>query len=456
MDKRRLTKYVRDKNIAVSVDRPKPEEPAQVVDLGLTKEEIKAKLKPKREPKKKVERPFLVLKDQECYMAERDYEITEELKKSYIEQSKSRKTITDKGDRGQKNLYFTDVRSCPRQVYYKFFEPERARDYTVKGLILFDDGDRHHLNIQRRLEDRGKGINPEGFLEVPEVGATGYYDQLYVVGNENGYTLCDIEEIKSKFPFACTDIDQEDYDQAQLYIYAAQFSKRLQTKHIKVIGARLVYKDRAVQTEEVHFAWRLKPDPERQQQILEYFRYLKFTVIDQKKLVPHPYEKKSTKCEYCRFKEWCWRKFPDKVDEWQPTEDLENVKLPAQEILESFAKRLYEILKQEKELREEKKKLEPIMLKYFLETKNAILPVNQFEGLAPKQGSRSEWDIQGLRAALGDEFYAKISKPDSSLIKDLIFKEYVDASKFETFKTIKQSKPSLYIKKLQGGLDNAD
>ena len=458
MDKRTLNRQTRDHNIAVSQKRKKPEESGETKKLGLSKEEIAAKLKPvskKPPPKKEKPKPYYILKPQEQFLAERDYEIIEDLNQSYIEQSKfERGTITDKGDKRQKNLYFTSIKDCPRAIYYKFFEPERARDYTVKGLILFDDGKQHHTNIQRRLEDRGKARNPEGYLEIPEVEASGYYDQLYPIGNDNGWFLCDITEVKSKLPFACESINQDDYDQGQLYCYAAQFSKRLKTKRIKVVGVRLLYKDRAVQTEEVHFAWRVKPDLDRQREILDYLRFLKFTVIDKKTLVPHPYEKKSTKCIYCRFKEWCWREYPDVV-EARETVDLEEIKLPTQEILESHAKRLAEILRQEKDLREERKALEPILLYYFTKTETALFPLNDTEALAQKQGKSTEWDRIALREALGLELYGQIAEPKATLITDLIKREYLDTAVFEKFKKYKLNKPSVYIKKIKGET-NAD
>lgn len=434
---------------------PKPKK-AKSKTPEFTKDEIRRKLKPlskavKSEAKARP-KPFLVLKEQESLLAERDYELVEEINKSYIEDSKRGKgALRDKGDRGQKNLYFSNVRACPREIYYKFFEPERARDYTVKGLILFDDGNLHHKNIQRRLEDRGIGRNPEGFLEIPSCGAVGYYDALINVGNENGWTICDMGEIKSKLPYACEAIAQSDYDQAQLYHYAAQFSKRLETKKIKVRNIRIIYKDRAVQTEDVHFGWMVKPDLDRQQDIIEYFQWLHDVVVAKKFLSLHPYEKKSTKCQWCLFKEWCWREYPDLMIE-QKEEATTDLKLPEKEILDSYAKKLHEILRKMSELKAEKDKLEPILLAYFSKTKNPVYPVTSGEGLAPKQSKSTVWDIKGLKEAIGPEMYARISEPKGKHVTDLINREFVDAAKFEQFKKYKPKKPSIYIKKIQGGI----
>lgn len=449
------TRRTRDENISEFLKREsrkkkqaKPK-PAKEEKPKLTKEEIRKKLKPKlKEVKTKAKpKPFPILKDQKELLAEKDLEVPEILAKSYIEQSKHKgDTIRDKGDLRQKNLYFSNVKDCPREIYYKFFEPERARDYTVKGLILFDDGGIHHRNIQRRLEDLGKGKNPEGFLEIPEFNATGYYDLLVPVGSENGWQICDIGEIKSKLPYACNEIAQPDYDQAQLYHYGAKLSKRLKTKRIKIRNIRIIYKDRAIETDEVHFAWMVKPDLDRQLEIREYFQWLYDVVISTKFLAPHPYEKKSKKCTYCRFKEWCWRKYPDQFVEEK--EEEEKITLPEKEILDSYAKRLHEILKEEAKFRAEKKKLEPILLHYFKKTKNLIYLVNNNEGLAPKISNNTEWDLEGLKAAIGLEMYAKISEPKSKHITDLINREFVDAAKFEAFKKYKPKKPSIYIKKI--------
>jgi CRISPR/Cas system-associated exonuclease Cas4 (RecB family) len=395
------------------------------------------------------EKPFLILKEQKKLKVEKDSTIVEEIEKTYIEQSKyGDGKLKDKGDLRQKNLYFSNVRACPREIYYKFFEPERARDYTVKGLILFDDGNRHHINIQRRLEDRGNFKNPEGFLEIPEVGATGYYDGLVKVKQfKNGNVICDVVEIKSKLPYACEEVDQVDYDQAQLYHYACRFSKRLKGKHIRVKDIRIIYKDRAVQTEEVHFAWTVKQDKKRQEEILDYFRFLKSVVIDKKTLVVHPYEKKSLKCNYCLFKEYCWREYPEKIEE--KTVDLEKITLPDQEIVESYAKKFHKILKQQKKLSEEREEIEEVLINYFTKTKSDKLPISKIEALAPKQSKRTEWDYKKLRKAIGDDLYSQVSTPSSKLITEIIKSDFIDASKFEKYKKLKLSKMSLFVKKIK-------
>lgn len=450
-----LNKRTRDENIRIAEIRkqPKPEIDKKGKSLGLTKEQIKKKLRPletktKEIEKKKKEKPFLVLKAQDHFLAERDYELTEEIDKSYIEESKSGDSLKDKGDLGQKNLNFSNVSDCPREIYYKFFEPERARDYTVKGLKLFSEGKRHHINLQRRLEDRGKARNPEGFLEIPRCGATGYYDSLINVGIENGWSICDVLEIKSKLPFACEVIAQRDYDQAQLYQYGCQFSRRLKTKKIKVRNIRILYRDRAVQTDEVDFGWMVKPDLERQHQIIEYFNWLHDVVINQQFLSLHPFERKSNKCLYCRFNAWCWREYPDKVIE-EAKEDPLDMKLPEKEILDSYALKLYKIIQKESKLKEEKVQLQEVILNYLSQSKDPYYLIKGNEALAPKIGKTSVWDEKGLMEALGFEWYAKISKPENKKITALVHAEYVDTAIFERFKTYKSKKPHLYIKKIK-------
>jgi hypothetical protein len=395
------------------------------------------------------EENFYILREQKELLVERDYEIVDEISKSYLEEAGVGDGLKESGDLKQRNLHFTNVKSCPREVYYKFHEPHRSRKRTVKGLILFEDGKLHHINIQRRLEDRRKTKNPEGFLTIPEVEATGYYDQLVTVDKkENGEEVCDIFEIKSKLPFACEAVSQEDYDQAQLYHYAAQFSERLKSKRIKIRAIRLFYKDRAIMTDDVHFGYFIQPDPDRQKQILDYFRFLKSEVINNGLLVPHPYEKDSNKCIYCRFRDWCWRDYPDQVEE--SDDGLSEVVPAEKEIVDTIAKRYAEILEQEKELRDEKKKLEPTLLKHFSVTKQGYLPLSEDDALAVREGKSTNWDEDGLLEALGADVYARVSSPKKSKITEYIKAHNIDAGKFERFKTQKKNKPSIYITKNGG------
>jgi len=454
-----LNARTRDENIRIEKLRPRKipiETTEKPKELRYTKEQIKAALERPvaiiKEPQKKAAAQYL-LRDMVdgAMLAIPDPKIVEEINKSYQEDRDEK--LKHRGDKRQKNLYFSNTKACPRAIYYRFFQPEMARDYTTKGLILFDDGNRHHLNLQRRLEDRGMTTNPEGYVEIlPEdegFHATGYYDQIHTSKDGNG-----ILEIKSKFPGACFSIFQADYDQAQLYIFAAQKSKRLKAKQIKITGATLLYKDRALQNDEVHHAWTIKPDLDRQHDILEYFRFLQKTVIDKKALIPHPYERSSTACTYCVFADHCWKGIKTKLNDAKLLELIDAAELPEKEILESAVKRFYTLMKQIKEIKKDAEIYKPILLNYFLKTQEQIIPVTTTEGVGVSQGSSTDWDSPGLAEAIGVDLYLKISSPQISKINELIKKQNVDAAKFEQFKTKKLSKPALGIKKYQQGVKN--
>lgn len=461
--KKVLNKRTRDENIAVHEHRkPKgkvkePLTPKKPKELQYTAEEIREKIKrptrliPKAAKSPGVQHLLRAMTDGEMKVIP-NLEIVEEINKTYREAQ----ALKHKGDKRQKNLYFSNTKACPRAIYYYFFEQEHARDYTDKGLVLFDDGDKHHLNLQRRLQDRGKAHNPEGYLELlkEDVGfhATGYYDQLYIT--DGGWLML---EIKSKFPGASLTVAQEDYDQLQFYMFGAQRSKRLKTKGIEIVGGILLYKDRAVQTDNVHYAWSVKADPERQQEILEYFRFLQKVVIDKKTLIPHPYERASNKCKFCRYQQHCWKNIKELSDKSKIIELTKHAELPEKELLESVAKKHYEYLKEIDHLKKEAKLLEPVLLNYFLKTSEWVIPITESEGVGPTQGSSTTWDSPKLAEAIGEELFIKISSPAVSKVNDLIKRQNVDAAKFEQFKTKKLSKPHIGIKKYQqGGLTNAD
>jgi len=420
--------------------------------------EIRRKLKPPRKVAKKViGAQFMMLKPQKEYLAEREYELPEALAESYRAESRYGKGLKERGDSGQKNLQFRNVCDCPREVHYKFYAPHRARDYTVKGLILFEDGKMHHTNMQRRVEDRGLGRKPEGYLTLPNCGAVGYYDQLINVGVENGWRICDLVEYKTKLPFVCEDIKQEDYDQVQLYHAAAKYSDRLKSRKIRIRNVRLLHRDRAVQTDEVHFSWMIQPDKRRQRECVAYMDWLYENVVLQRYLPPQPHEPTSTKCIYCRWKGWCWRDYPEIIISEAA---LPPVDVPGREIIESHAKRIFTILNQEKELRQEKERLAPVVLAFLKQHKKAVFPVTEEDGLVPRQGRSTVWDKQKLIKKIGLDNFALVSNVSSALVSDLIKREHVDAGIFEGAKSYKLNKPYLAIanfKKLEpkGGKKDA-
>jgi|GEM_PF-6537551 len=447
------TRRTRDENIREFQRREAEKaakKPAAKKKAGAKKDgvrEIRKRLKPQKDMAEKARRPFMMLKPVKQMLAEREYELPEAMAASYREEAGyGSESLRERGDSGQKNLQFGNVNDCPRMVYYKFFAPHRARDYTVKGLILFDDGKMHHRNIQRRLEDRGVGRAPEGYLTLPSCGAVGYYDQLINVGMENGWRICDLAEYKTRFPYACEEIGQDAYNQGQLYHFAAKDSDRLKSKKIKIRNVRIMNRDRAVQTDEVHFSWMVQPDKVRQAECVEYMEWLYEKVILEHYLPPQPHEPSSVPCTYCRWKGWCWREYPEII---VGEAELEPVLVPDREIVESHAKRIHEILRLESELRQEKDKIAPVILTYLKEQKRPVFPVDEAEGLVPRQKRTTVWDKKALIKKIGFESFALVADVSGKLVTDYIQREYVDAGIFEKVKKYKLSKPYLAIAKLK-------
>lgn len=445
-----LNKQTRDRNIRIEkskkrdIDKSKP-------GKKITRGEIERAVRPIRtsKVKKAKEKPWLIMKSQEKLRVETDTEISELIESTYIKEKDFGDGLKEKGDWRRTSLAFGHCNKCTRATYYDFFEPHKARKYTAKGEILFDEGKRHHKNIQNRLDDMGKMKNSEGYLHIEEVNANGYYDGLIPIGTEKNFTVCDILEIKSKGAGGMS-INQSDYDQAQLYLYASKFSKSLKAAKIKTRNIRILYKDRSCLAENIHYGWTAFPDIDRQNDIMEYMRFLWNVVYGQKKLFPHPHERKSNNCKWCRYHKHCWKGFPSLEEAKEPDlSEIMEVETPTEEIVKSFSNRLYAILKEEKKLKTEKDMMIPALLKYFLETKTKLYPISGDEGLGVSQSKLPIWDIPGLVEAVGPEMFSTISKPDGNKITALIKKEYVDAGKFEQFRTYKLSKPSIQIRKVK-------
>ena len=445
-----LNKRTRDENIRISKTRPRKKD-AEDLKPGkkISRADIEKAVRPIRTAtvKKAKEKPWLIMKPQEKLMVETDVEISGFIDSSYIKEKDFGDGLKEKGDWRRTSLAFGHCNKCTRATYYDFFETHKARKYTTKGEILFDEGKRHHKNIQNRLDDMGKMKNSEGYLHIDEVNANGYYDGLIPVGTEGRFTVCDILEIKSKGAGGMS-VLQNDYDQAQLYLYASKFSKSLKAAKIKTRNIRILYKDRSCLAENIHYGWTAFPDIDRQNDIMEYMRFLWNVVYGQKKLFPHPYERKSNNCKWCRYHEHCWKGFAFEPKEADISKIME-VETPTEEIVKSFSNRLYMILKEERKLKAEKDTMIPALLKYFISTQTKLYPIADGEGLGVSQGKLSEWDTPGLIGALGFEMFSQISKPDGNKITALIKREYIDAGKFEQFRSYKLSKPSIQIRKVK-------
>lgn len=374
-----------------------------------------------------------LLKPQESMKLSPDPELLEAIYFSYRTESRHRDegTIVEKGDLKQKNLWVTDRARCPREVFYKFHHPEKARPYTIKGLIIFADGKLVHKDLQLRLERIRKADHPGGYLRDPELDVSGYYDDLVILGHENGWTLCDILEIKTKFP---SDMEpgQDDYDQDQYYIWMSQFSEWLKEHKIKIIGGRLAYKDRALMIDDVYRCWRVGRDDERIAEIRDYFRRLN-ELVRGEEVPPRYYERNSTSCTYCRFADFCWEGIP------RPEKPVfvadESIEPPEQELVESMAARFLELKEQEKKLEIDLDLAKEVLLKYFKATGLEEITVNGRK-IVHGYTSRIELDEPYLFSELADRWHL-IAKPQVKLIQEAIRTGQVDPEIFEKSKRVK-------------------
>ena len=379
-----------------------------------------------------------ILREQKDLKVERDYEVVEWIYDHYRFESKHGRggQIKEKGDQRRRNLFMSDVHRCPREIYFMFHSPERARDYTVKGLMLFADGSYHHQDLQRRLEEKKRGRNPEGFLEDPETGATGYYDELIPVGTENGWQICDLMEIKSKNSPAMTKVAQADYDQGQYYLLAAGWSRRLKTLGIKVRNLRIFYKDRSLMLDDPLAGWKAEPDPERQQAIRKHFMWMKTTIIEKKKIVEQPYARDYWMCQLCRFHHWCWRGFPDPKSVEAAPEPLTDER-PEIEILQSLSTRFLDLKKESAALKVEEDGIKKIFMNYFAHTKTLTFPVTEDKDVGLVKTIKEVLDNEYLLKRLGATKYSKISEPVNKLIAKGIEEGYISAKAIQRAKSPK-------------------
>lgn len=383
--------------------------------------------------------------------AVRDEELVEAYYHSYRKESKhgkkDRRTIREAGVAAihkRSYLWFTEiVRYCPREVFFRIYLPHRARDYTIKGLMLFDDGQLHHREAFSRLESEKKARNPERELILPETGAVGYYDWLVPVGFEDGWQICDMAEFKSKLPGTMDHIAQPDYDQAQLYKYASIFCPTLKRKRIKIRKIRIFYRDRALLGEQPAVGWIVDADSDRIKELITYAKWLHKTIIEEEYLCPHPYLRDSSKCQLCRFNEFCWRGYP------APSKRKSAPKPgapapPEKEILESYGRRFLELLKEIKTLKDEKEEISEVFLNYFEQTGAKLFPVTEDKALIPFVQTNREIQKELLLKLLGPGLFSMISNPALKLIEAAVKEGKISADQVQ--KAIKYQPKDPYLK----------
>lgn len=386
---------------------------------------------------------------QKQFLALRDEELVEAYYNSYRKESKhgrrDRRTLRETGVAHKRGyLYFTEIaRYCPREVFFRLHLPHRARDYSIKGLMLFDDGKLHHREAFSRLESEKLARNPERELILPETGAVGYYDWLVPVGFESGWQICDMAEFKSKLPGTMDRIAQEDYDQAQLYKYASMFCPTLKRKMIKIRKIRIFYRDRALLGESPAVGWIVDTDSDRIKELVSYARWLHKTVIEERYLCPQPYLRDSSKCQLCRFNDFCWRGYPA-PSRAIPAPAPGAPAPPEIEILESHGKRFLELLKEIKKLGDEKDEISELFLNYFQQTGVKLFPVTEDKALIPFVQTNREVQKEQLLKLLGPELFSAISNPAIKLIEAAIAAGKVPAELVQ--QTIKYKDKAPYLK----------
>ena len=457
--KKKMDRDLRDRNIREAEMRGRkdlpPESDQEVEVRRITQAEIRKRLRPLSRKKRslyKEDLPYVIMRplpDLEKRIMV-DFELTDSIRNSYIHERDFE--VEEKGDYKRESLKFGHVNACPREVYFDFFEPEMAREYTVKGLIIFEDGKAKHEIIQARLKKEGCLRDSEGWLRIDEVHANGRYDGLVPVEKKDGWLICDILEIKTKYSGACDYVNQRDYDQAQLYVLGSRESKKLKHLKIKIRGVRHFNRDRTIMTDDIHFGFYAKSDPERQVDIMTYLRFLWNDVVGKKKLVPHPYVKRSPYCEtFCRYSQRCWQGFEDQVEEI----DLDEITLPSMEIIQSAADKVTMNEAKIKGLKKEMADLKPILEAYFLHNpKEPILEITCDDdyqyGILPDFRKKLEWvNLKALMEEIGLENYFEISQPNDKRLNSFVHEHFIDMAIFEKYKKYHQQSLRIKIGKLR-------
>jgi len=355
----------------------------------------------------------------------RDHFLIKELIDSYRDERKKGSGQRDK--QAPKNLYMSFVSHCDREVYYRFVHPEKRRTLADKTIVFFRHGNMYHEEIQERLKkkrviDNSRDI--EYGLEDWAIDTTGRLDCFV---SENGGLV--VTELKSKNPYAFNveEPHQEEIDQLFWYIYAAKKSKSLKERNIQDYGY-ILYMERGETSDFPFAAWKIPYDEKRVKAIRKRFRDLK-QLIDAKKIPQRPHERDSIKCNYCRFKEYCWKGIPEaKEPELQADPSIEK---PEKELVESAENRYVQLKSEIAEREKEIKEVYGLLIRYFKAT-----GAEETERLKHIFSKKTSLDEDYLLKELKGKWHL-IASPQAKLIQQAIKDGEVDPEVFERAKRVK-------------------
>lgn len=355
------------------------------------------------------------------------------------------------------NLRFSDAgaaanfgEKCEREIVYDLMDTdlknagkEQLKTPLSSGaLAFFDDGRIHEQDIRRRL--RLVLRSPEQEVIHRRTGAKGRIDNtayfnsvkrylppgMIVPTDKEGRAEDPLLEIKTSNQFQFDHMVRTErpsfvyYDQVQLYLY--------QTKKpwaILLIKNRNSFgPDRGRPPYLEFVVW---SDAARQKEILTGLLVTKKAATESRKLgeniVPRPFQRTSSKCQFCRFKLHCWGKDEPEIQKHEPDATVD---APSQELVESATLALVENQAKAKELDAVISEAKEVLERYFKATGEKELSVQGHKVHGIRQ-RRKYIDDSVVREKVGRPEYLKVSTATKAGLEKAIERREIDAGVLE-------------------------
>lgn len=376
-----------------------------------------------------------------------------ELVASYVDDWKQKQGQRDHQPRH--HFYFSDVSKCDRALFYEFKAPDKKRPITAKTLMMFAAGNMLHDDIQLRARQRGiveSARDLEYGLADWGTKATGRLD--FIVSSyrfaeaqvDRGIAVAEIKT-KNAYNFGEEEPSQEEIDQLLWYIDRLKESPSQAIQNSVVLDyGFIVYADRSMTADPLPLAaWRVDFDATRVAVIKARFSELDRAI--QADAVPRrPYERDSIKCQYCRFRDYCWEGVPEATP--PPILPDETVEKPEMELVESMAANYVRLKGEAKQIEHKLEAAHKTLLAYFRATGTTEFPVNG-EMIQRVQSPHIDLGSVYLLSKLGAELFISISKPQAKLVQARIKAGEIDPEVYERAKQVTYG-DTLRIKKGKG------